>query len=139
MLLHEEKIRAKLDKLEAITKVESSEFEDYVTNHALPMILVDENGHILYWNRRLGQLIGKTLKEVKGKIARDIIYENVEDFERVFQIIMEDGCITGSEALLKTKDGPRTFKIYSNIHRDENGKWLNSRCVFVPAENGLMP
>ena len=135
MLLREEIIREKLDELETITKVSSSKFEDYVTNHALPMILVDENGQILFWNRRLGRLIGKTLKEVRGKVAREIVYENPEDFDKLFQIIEDDGCVNGTEVSVKTKNGARAFRVYSNIHRDDDDNWINSRCVFVPVDD----
>ncbi len=137
--MQQEKIRAKLDKLEAVTQMSNCcELEDYVTNHALPMILVDGNGHIIYWNKTMSRLVGKPLKEVKGKKPKDVFYEVPEDFDILFKTIKTVGHIIGSEVLLKTKYGPQKFNLYSNVHKDENDRMLNTRCVFVPIENGIL-
>jgi len=130
----DEAIKAKLATLEAVTVNNSDNLEDYVANHILPIVIANSNGDILYCNQSMSDLIGHALDEVRGKNACSIYYHDEEEFKRVFDLINQNGYLHGLPIVLKTVDGLRTFKLYTNVRKDIKGNIVNTRCLFVPCD-----
>ena len=105
-------------------------FRDYVENHELPMILVDEQITILYCNQAAQRFFSRSRTDIVGSNGRSLYADNTE-FERLIQEIRIKGKVRGRKVHIKTSDGPCPCLIYSSIHR-EDGQWINSRCLFVP-------
>jgi len=131
MLLHEGAIRSKLEKLDRLIKL-SVDFTDYVMNNSLPMSLSNIEGKIMFCNNTMLDLIGKTLDEVKGKLAGDVYYYDYDQFLSVIQQLSDNDTIEDMPITLKTVNGPCVMRAYSSIHRDKDNNWINTRCVFVP-------
>lgn len=88
---------------------------------------IDEDGNIVYTNRRAESLLGYTREELLSMNIRQIYAEEVlEDVERGFSDLKERGD-KSVESLLKTKDGTkipveiRSFSIY-----DDEGNFLRT-------------
>lgn len=129
-------IQTKLSGLEKVTKEQKHVFNghcniysDFVDNNLLPVVCAKEDGTIIYSNKAMNNLIGC---HISNKHASSYYVDNNE-CTKVFQKISSNDKIYGLPVLLKRCDGQTVrCKLYSSIHRDEEGNWINTRCIFVP-------
>jgi hypothetical protein len=105
-------------------------FIDFVDNNLLPMVLVNSEYMVLHANQAMKNLTGNYV----GKPCASY-WHNDKEHEAVISDLKKNGFIRGKKVTLKDTNGiPRTMKLYSSIHRDSNGKWINTRCLFVPVD-----
>jgi len=134
------KTSSKLDCLKAgdleslareMKQTESRRFVDYIQNHPLPMVLVSRECDILHANSAMEDMIGTKLPGMSAAtywVDPKKLDETICDLEK-------EGQLLGREVTLKNIDGEHlSMKIYTSIHTDEEGNWLNTRCLFVPTD-----
>jgi PAS domain S-box-containing protein len=115
-----------------LKKTESERFVDYIQNHPLPMILVSRESDILHANSAMEKMIGTKLPGMSATM----FWMNPEEFERAVFDLKEKGQILGRETTLKNVHGEQLrVKLYTSLHSDKNGNWLNTRCLFVPIDS----
>jgi PAS domain S-box-containing protein len=101
-----------------------SAFQDQLMkNSTLPLIGLDVDGKITFWNLAAKKLFGYSFDEVKGKVP-DFLFEQF-DSEQYFEHIRKlrrEGDLTGEERFLK-KSGEvvRVYRVEAAI-RDEAGR-----------------
>lgn len=112
-----------------IKQTESDRFVDYIQNHLLPMVLVSREGEILHANIAMEEIIGIKLPGTPA-----IMYwDDSKEFDRTILDLNKKGQLLGKEVTLKNIHGERLrVKLYSSLHTDTEGNWLNTRCLFVP-------
>lgn len=125
----------KAGDLKALTrqlkKTESDRFVDYIQNHPLPMALVDREGNILHANTAMEDMIGTKLSGVFAAT----FWVDAKEFNRTTLDLKEKGQLLGREVTLKNIQGEQLhLKLYSSLHNDTEGNWLNTRCLFVPID-----
>lgn len=121
--------------LEALTrqlkKTESDKFVDYIQNHPLPMVLVNREGEVMHANAAMEDMVGTKLPGIKASV----FWVDAEAFDNTVFDLKEKGQLLGREVTLKNIHGRQlSFKLYSSLHRDKDGEWLNTRCLFVPTD-----
>lgn len=129
---------SKLDSLKAgdlkaltrqLKQAESDRFVDYIQNHPLPMVLVSREGNILHANTAMEVMIGTKLS---GAFA-SAFWVDPKKFDKTVSDLKEKGQLLGREVTLKNIHGEQLrLKLYSSLHNDAKGNWLNTRCLFVP-------
>lgn len=124
----------KIGQLEKVTAEQELSFTkddpfiDYVENHVLPMVFVSEDGMVLYSNKTMDEMVGFPCT---GKPAWSY-YATREGFDKAKKVFSSNTQVKGLTVILKCHGKPQRATLYTSIHRDEDGKWLNSRCTFVP-------
>ena len=106
----------------------SRSYRDHFENNQLPMVWADQDGTVINCNVAMASLLGKTKDEIVGHSVSSYAHPA----KKVVQALSEgDGCRDFSVEIT-TADGPMSCRLYSNVHRDRDGNWINSRCVLVP-------
>ncbi len=119
------------DLTRQLKKAESEKFVDYIQNHPLPMVLVSREYDVLHANKAMEDMIGTRLS---GASAASY-YVDSSELEDVVIELEKKGQVLGVTVTLKNIDGESfPMKIYTSLHRDRSGNWLNTRCLFVPIE-----
>lgn len=121
--------------LKALTRelkqTESDRFVDYIQNHSLPMVLVSCEYDVLHANAAMEKMIGTKLAGTPASTY----WEDPELLDRAVFDLKKKGQVLGREATLKTINGELVkVKLYSSLHTDSEGNWLNTRCLFVPID-----
>jgi PAS domain S-box-containing protein len=112
-----------------LKQTESSRFVDFIQNHPLPMVLVDREYDILHANAAMEKIIGTRLPGASAATY----WEDSDELDRAIFDLKEKGQLLGREATLKSLDGKLIkVKLYTSLHNDAEGNWLNTRCLFVP-------
>ncbi len=134
------KASCKLDQLKAgdlktlthhLKKTESDKFVDYIQNHPLPMVLVSREGEVMHANTAMEDMIGTKLPG----ISASVFWVDAEAFDDTVFDLKEKGQLLGREVTLKNIHGRQLpLKLYTSLHRDKKGEWLNTRCLFVPTD-----
>lgn len=134
------KAASKLDFLKAgdlesltrqLKKTESERFVDYIQNHPLPMVLVSCEGDILHANTAMEEMVGNKLPGVSAST----FYDDPKELDKVIFDLKEKGQLLGREVTLKNIHGELLrMKLYTSLHNDAEGNWLNTRCLFVPID-----
>lgn len=115
-----------------LKKTESDRFVDYIQNHPLPMVLVSRDYYVLHANSSMEEMIGTILA---GASAATYFVDPSQLDALVFDL-KEKGQLLGREVTLKNIHGERfQMKLYSSLHNDADGNWLNTRCLFVPIDS----
>ena len=114
-----------------LRKTESDKFVDYIQNHPLPMVLVSREGEVMHANTAMEDMIGTKLPG----ISASSFWEDSKTFDDTVFDLKKKGQLLGQEVTLKTIHGKRvSLKLYTSLHRDKDGEWLNTRCLFVPID-----
>lgn len=114
-----------------LKRTESDKFVDYIQNHPLPMVLVNREGEVMHANAAMEDMIGTKL----SGISASVFWENAEAFDDTVFDLKEKGQLLGREVALKNIHGRQLLlKLYTSLHRDKEGEWLNTRCLFVPID-----
>lgn len=114
-----------------MTRTKSERFVDYIQNHPLPMVLVSSEGEVLHANAAMESAIGSRLPGMKA----ESFWVDQNDFLETLQELKKEGQLLGREVTLKNIDGkPLQMKLYTSLHYNKAGNWLNTRCLFVPTE-----
>ncbi|KKL55513.1 hypothetical protein LCGC14_2254660 [marine sediment metagenome] len=112
-----------------LRKTESYKFIDYIQNHPLPMILVNREEEVIHANKAMEDMIGTKLPG----ISASTFWLDVDVFDNTVFDLKKEGQLLGREVTLKNIHGrPLLLKLYTSLHRDKQGNWLNTRCLFVP-------
>ena len=134
-------IRDKIAHLDALmwssSNGEISYFQDYIENHQLPICLAAEDTTVIYCNEAMSRFLGKPLYEIIGKEQVKNWYADQSEWNEIARFSLEKGKVSGIKANIKTHNGDQPVLIYSSIHRDDEGKWINSRCLYVPLNDIL--
>lgn len=131
---------SKLDLLKAgdlqiltrqLKKAESEKFVDFIQNHPLPMVLVDCEYDVLYANKALEKMIGTKLSGAPASMY----WADPDKLDKVACDLKKEGQLLGREVTLKNIHGELLqMKLYTSIHCDSSGNWINTRCLFVPID-----
>ena len=114
-----------------LKKAESEKFVDYIRNHPLPMVLVDCESDVLHANIAMEKMIGTKLP---GAPASSF-WADPEKLDKTVCDLKKEGQLLGREVTLKNIHGELLrLKLYTSIHRDSSGEWINTRCLFVPID-----
>ncbi len=121
--------------LEALTrqlrKTESNKFVDYIQNHPLPMVLVNRESEVMHANAAMEDMIGMKLPG----ILASAFWEDKDAFDDTIYDLKEKGQLLGREVTLKNIHGKSLrLKLYTSLHRNADGDWLNTRCLLVPID-----
>lgn len=110
-------------------KAESDRFVDYIQNHPLPMVLVSRECDILHANVAMENMIGTKLSGASAATY----WADTDELDKAVFDLKEKGQLLGREVTLKNIDGELLLlKLYTSLHNDAEGNWLNTRCLFVP-------
>lgn len=114
-----------------LRKTESDKFVDYIQNHPLPMVLVNHEGEVMHANTAMEDMIGTKL----AGVLASVFWEDAEAFDNTVFDLKEKGQLLGREVTLKNIYGRQLLlRLYTSLHRDKKGNWLNTRCLFVPID-----
>jgi len=95
------------------------------------MVLVDREVDVLHANTAMEEMIGTKLP---GSSAVKY-WADSKELERAVFDLKEKGQLLGREVTLKNiHGGLLQMKLYSSLHHDKDGNWLNTRCLFVPID-----
>jgi len=112
-------------------RTESERFVDYIQNHPLPMVLVSREGEVLHANVAMETMIGSKLPGMPASH----FWMNPDEYDEMSFELKEEGQLLGREVALKNIDGNVVrLKLYTSLHCDSSGEWLNTRCLFVPSD-----
>jgi len=112
-----------------LKKTESDRFVDYIQNNPLPMILVSRECDILHANTAMEEMIGAKLPGASATTY----WNDPDELDRAIFDLKEKGQVLGREVTLKNIHGELLqMKLYTSLHNDKEGNWLNTRCLFVP-------
>lgn len=112
-----------------LKKTESDRFVDFIQNHPLPMVLISRECDILHANTAMEKMIGTKLPGASASLY----WFDPKELDRAIFDLKEQGQLLGREATLKNIHGePIQVKLYTSLHNDAEGNWLNTRCLFVP-------
>lgn len=114
-----------------MSKTGSEQFVDYIQNHPLPMLLVSREGEVLHANIAMENLIGMKLSGLDAFT----FWADVQEFNDALLELKKKGQILGRKIVLKDIHGSSIgVKLYTSLHSDNHGVWLNTRCLFVPLD-----
>lgn len=129
-------LQAKLNKLQkAVQKQElvfssaPDVYADFVDNSVLPVVWAKEDGSIIYSNKAMDEMIGC---QVSGKNASSYYFDQDERVS-IQERLNSSNKINGLNVTLQKCDGQTIYcRLFTSIHRDKDGNWINTRCIFVP-------
>ena len=116
-----------------VTKQNLIQTKDYLENvlenspHAV--VIVNNHGRFIKWNRMATNIFGYTLEEMQGKLAFDF-YADEDELQEMLTQLRSEGFVKSREMKLRRKNGGIVpFELSLSLLRSEEGKVLGSVCV----------